>query len=48
MILYLFLLLLFSSTLQKNISILSLTTGFIGAIYWLFTPKFHQIRNNMF
>lgn len=30
-------------------SILSLTTGFIGAIYWLFSPlKFHQIMKNVF
>lgn len=30
-------------------AILSLTTGFIGVIYWLFSPfKLEQIMNNVF
>lgn len=34
---------------ELHLAILSLTTGFTGAIYWLFTPfKFQQMMNNAF
>lgn len=34
---------------ELHFAILSLITGFIGAIYWLFTPfKFQKIMNNVF
>lgn len=34
---------------ELHFAILSLTTGLIGAIYWLFSPfKFQKIMNNVF